>query len=341
MGAAPARKPAALTVIAGGRAAAPAGDGDGAVARAGYGRAAAEYAAAARAPATTRAYASDWHAWEAHCAAVGVAPAAAHAGHLADYLAQKARAGDAVATIERRAAGIRDGYRQRGWPAPEAAADVVRGIKREHAAPPRRARPLVADDMRAIFDAFPARRALSDHRDAALLALGWQAALRRSEIVGLDWSDYGEGLASIVTLRRTKGERTGASATVPLIGARLPAACPVRALAALGHAYGQHDRDWRERPMFRRLTPRGALTDARLTAQSVNLIVRRRAAAAGLPAEGLSAHSLRSGFLSSAAHAGATTWRLMEHSRHKRSSTLDSYVREARRLADHPAKGLI
>ena len=340
MGAAPARAPAALTVIDGGRPA-PAGDDARAVARAGYGHAAAEYAAAARAPATTRAYEGDWHAWEAHLATIGVAPAAAHAGHLADYLAQKARAGDAVATIERRAAGIRAGYRARGWPAPEAAADVVQGIKREHAAPPRRARPLVADDMRAIFDAFPARRRLADHRDAALLALGWQAALRRSEIVGLDWSDYGEGLANIVTLRRTKGERSGASATVPLIGARLPAACPVRALQALGHAYGQHDRDWRERPMFRRLTPRGALTDARLTAQSVNLIVRRRAAAAGLPAEGLSAHSLRSGFLSAAAFAGASTWRLMEHSRHRQSKTLDAYVRNARLLEDHPAKGLI
>jgi site-specific recombinase XerC len=29
-----------------------------------------------------------------------------------------------------------------------------------------------------------------DARDAALLVLGWAAALRRSELVGLDWQEH-------------------------------------------------------------------------------------------------------------------------------------------------------
>ena len=341
MGGAPARPPAALTVIDGGRAAHAVQDLRAYV-RAGDAARIARYADAARAPATRRAYAADWRRWEAHCGAAGIAPRDADSGDLAAYLAMRADAGDAVSTIARAAAGIRAGYREREWPAPAAPAAVLNGIRRKCAAPPRRAAPLDVDAMRAIFGAFPVnKRRLADHRDMALLALCWQAALRRSELVALDWSDYGEGLARTIMLRRSKGERGGAAVTIPLIGARLPAACPLRALAALQHAYGRVDRDWRERPMFRCLSPRGELTERRLSAQSVNIIVRRRAAAAGLPTEGLSAHSLRSGFLSAAAFAGASTWRLMEHSRHKQSATLDAYVRNARLLEDHPAKGLI
>lgn len=350
MGAAPALlRPSALTVIDGGRAA-PASPADaGAAARSGYDEAAARYdaaadryAAKARAPATTRAYAADWRRWEAHCERIGAAPEGA-AGHLRGYLAMRADEGAAVATIARAASGIRAGYKERGWPAPEGAIEAaVQGIKNDRAGErPDQARPLLACDMRAIFRAFPERRGLADRRDAALLALGWQAALRRSEIVALDWRDFAEFPAAAIWLRRTKGERTGAAVSIPVIGADEAAACPIRTLRALARAYARVDGDWRARPIFRRLTPRGGLAPKRLSAQSVTLIVRRRARAAGLDVDGVSAHSLRAGMLTAAALSGASTHRLKVHSRHKQTATLDTYIRDIERAKDHPAIGLL
>jgi integrase len=49
----------------------------------------------------------------------------------------------------------------------------------------RKAKPLLSDDLRALIDGLNPQSA-SRARDAALLPLGWAAALRRSEHVGLD-----------------------------------------------------------------------------------------------------------------------------------------------------------
>ena len=346
MGAVPARAPPALSVIEGGRAA-PANAG--APNRAGFdcGDAAARYAEAARAPATERAYAADWRRWEAWCAALEIAPAAAASGHLADYLATRADSGDSVRTIGRALSGIRAGYKERGLQAPAAPAAVVQGIRRVRTLPPCQARPLLASDMRAIYRrGFPERSSLSALRDLAMLSLAWQGALRRSEIVALDWRDYDEGRPPKIVLRRTKGQRDGAPVTIALIsadggGVRLAAACPKRALATLRRAYARHDPDWRERPIFRSLSPRGDLTPRRLGDHSVTRIVRRRAAAAGLDVDGLSAHSLRAGPLTEAALAGVSPWAIKEHARHKQMRTLEGYVRDIERARRHPMRGLI
>src|SRR5262249_60562337 len=56
----------------------------------------------------------------------------------------------------------------------------------------RKAKPLLANDLRDLIDGLDQQSA-SGARDAALLALGWAAALRRSELVGLDWQKLGAG----------------------------------------------------------------------------------------------------------------------------------------------------
>jgi hypothetical protein len=44
----------------------------------------------------------------------------------------------------------------------------------------------------------------ADARDGALLALGWGAALRRSELVNLDWMKFGDG-AGFVRIEPERG----------------------------------------------------------------------------------------------------------------------------------------
>ena len=53
-------------------------------------------------------------------------------------------------------------------------------------------------------------------------------------------------------------------------------------------------------------SPMGAVEDRALTPQSINLIVKRRCAAAGLDPKGFSAHGLRAGYLTEAARRGVT-----------------------------------
>ena len=55
----------------------------------------------------------------------------------------------------------------------------------------------------------------------------------------------------------------------------------------------------------------------------------------GLDAAAYSGHSLRSGFLTSAAELGASIWKLSEVSRHKSLDTLRGYVRRVDLFKEH------
>ena len=96
-------------------------------------------------------------------------------------------------------------------------------------------------------------------------------------------------------------------------------ACPVEAV-----------RQWLERakitagPVFRPVTKGGRLMDFALTPHSVGMIVKTYVGRAGLNAREFGAHSLRAGFLTSAAMRGASIFKMMDVSRHKSMDTLRS-----------------
>ena len=50
---------------------------------------------------------------------------------------------------------------------------------------------------------------------------------------------------------------------------------------------------------------------------------------------GLSSHSLRSGFLTSAAESGASIWKMADQSRHRSLDTLRGYVRRVDMFREH------
>lgn len=78
-----------------------------------------------------------------------------------------------------------------------------------------------------------------------------------------------------------------------------------------------------------------------LTAQSVALIVKKYADAAGLDVANLSGHSLRAGFITSAADNRASISRIMEVSRHRDPRSVETYVRRADRYNDHAGDGFL
>ena len=80
---------------------------------------------------------------------------------------------------------------------------------------------------------------------------------------------------------------------------------------------------------------------ARLTAQSVADIVKTNAERVGLDPALFAGHSLRAGFLTSAAKRGASIFKMMDVSRHRSVDTLRGYVRDAEIFKDHAGAGLL
>ncbi len=81
--------------------------------------------------------------------------------------------------------------------------------------------------------------------------------------------------------------------------------------------------------IFRRVTRTGAISSP-LTAQSVALIIKKRAQAAGLDPADFAGHSLRSGYATQAARDGHHTTQIADITRHKDQRVLDGYIRAGR-----------
>jgi urease accessory protein len=77
----------------------------------------------------------------------------------------------------------------------------------------------------------------------------------------------------------------------------------------------------------------GDIADAR--------IVQKRAAAVGLDPTLFAGHSLRSGYISSAADHGASLQAIADHATHKKLDTTRGYVQVADAFRDHSGKGFL
>lgn len=144
------------------------------------------YAAASKAQNTRRAYAGAWKAFAVWCQSRGLASLPAAAETVAVYLAERADNGAKPASLDVYLAAISEAHRASGHPSPRDAAPVraVRtGIRRTHGTAQHQKAPATVDTLRRMIAALPA--GILGARDAALLLLGFSAALRRSELVGL------------------------------------------------------------------------------------------------------------------------------------------------------------
>jgi len=297
---------------------------------------AAAFARQDKAPATRAAYRTDFAAFQAFCHSRGVAALPALPETVAAYLASEAEAGLKPSTISRRCAAIRYAHKLAGHEPPtnsEAVKATLRGIHRAIGAAPARKAPAVAEIMRDMAHAASAGR--KGLRDRALLLLGFGGAFRRSELVALDVSDIEETEEGLrVTIRRSKTDQEGVGATIAII--RGGACCPVKALRAWLDAAGIT-----AGPIFRPVRKGGKVREQRLTAKSVCDLVKAYADSVGLDAASFGAHSLRAGFLTSAARRGASVFKMRDVSRHKSMDVLQAYVRDADLFRDHAGAGLL
>src|SRR5262249_61799647 len=94
-------------------------------------------------------------------------------------------------------------------------------------------------------------------------------------------------------------------------------------------------------PLFRPINKAGTVSVLRLPDRSVANIVTAYAGRAGLDEKLFAGHSLRAGFLTSAAATGKSIFKMMDQSRHKSVDTLRGYVRDAELFKDHAGVGLL
>jgi site-specific recombinase XerD len=87
--------------------------------------------------------------------------------------------------------------------------------------------------------------------------------------------------------------------------------------------------------VFRAVALGGRVSAKALEGDSAARIAKRYASRVGLDAASYAGHSLRSGFLTSAAETGASVWKLSEVSRHKSLDTLRGYVRRVDLFKEH------
>jgi len=295
---------------------------------------------ATRAPATLRAYRSDWADFTLWCRTLGVEPLPALPEVLAAYLSELAQPGDdrapaAVATIERRLSAIAQAHRVAGLPSPRSdplVAETLRGVRRLLGVAPRgRKAGALTADIKAAVAAIDVDT-LVGLRDRAVLLVGFAGALRRSELVGLDVADLEaapEGY--VVHLRGSKTDQERAGRQVAVVYGQDPRCCPVRAVRAWLIGAGTADG-----PVFRPINRHGTVGPRRLTAQSVALIVKAHMSGLGLPAAEFAGHSLRRGHATSAARGGAPERVIMATTGHRSTRTVRSYIEEGQ-LFDDPS----
>lgn len=302
--------------------------------------AARHYAQKSRADSTWRAYASDWRIFEQWCATAELTalPAQPHTVYL--FLSRQAALGKKPATLQRRLAAIRMVHRAANRPSPHDAvevAEVLAGIRRAVGTAPDQKAPAVAEDVRRMVDACNVTTKVG-LRDRAVLLFGFAGAFRRSELVTLTAADVinDEDRGVAVSIRRSKTDQAGAGQTVAIVREGDSAYCPVAALAAWRAAAGIVDG-----PLFRRISRGDHVRGTALSAQSVALIVKKYASQVGLDPAQFAGHSLRSGFLTSAARNRASLFKMQEVSRHKSLDVLQGYVRDAEKFDDHAGEGLL
>jgi site-specific recombinase XerD len=298
--------------------------------------AAVTYAKAEKASATRKAYGTDFRLFREWCEAKGASALPAAPETVAAYLAHGVAEGAKASTLGRRVAAIRYAHKLASLSVPteaEAVKATLRGIRRTIGATRVKKAPALAGQIKAMVQG--CADTLAGKRDRALLLLGFAGAFRRSELVALDVGhlhETEEGLRVLIAASKTDQEAEGATVAIT----RGAEACPVRAL-----------REWLEAariesgPIFRPINKAGTVSAARLTDRSVANIVKAYAGRAGLDEKLFAGHSLRAGFLTSAAAAGKSIFKMMDQSRHKSVDTLRGYVRDAELFKDHAGAGLL
>ena len=197
---------------------------------------------------------------------------------------------------------------------------------------------LLGSDVVEMLAALDERGGIRAERDAAVIALGFSAALRGGELAALNVTDIEfDTDRAIVHIRRSKTDQTGIGQQIPVIGGE-----KIRPIARLRNWISLLPQGGVQGPLFRRMLPYGhdRIGRARLGYNGILDLVRSAADAVGITGK-VTPHSLRAGFATSAARAGARPDQIMRVTRHRRVDTVMGYIRDADQWSAHAGRGIL
>ena len=201
------------------------------------------------------------------------------------------------------------------------------GIKRVKGSIQKGKKPILINHLKSIINTIDQQKIdeIKKTRDKTILLVGFGGGFRRTELISINYEDLEfvtEGVK--ITIKRSKTDQFGEGMIKGLPYFANEKYCPVINL-----------KKWLELSniksgsIFRRFSKGLALTNNRLTDQSVVIIIKDYLNLAGIESKNYSGHSLRSGFATVAAESGADERSIMAMTGHKTTQMVRRYIKVA------------
>ncbi len=293
---------------------------------------------------TRIAYDKGWRCFECYCTSRKVEPFSATPEEVADFLIELAtrpspKSGKTLSmgTVALYRSGINKRYAEAGMVSPmnhpEVAA-VFKGLSRIKGTASRQVKALREHHIKRMLG--QCADTLIGLRDAAIIAVGFAGALRRSEICGLMVDDIeiirpaerNGSKKMFIHIRKSKTDQEGKGQKIAIPEGKYLR--PIRRLQAWLEASGITGGH-----LFQTMKRGGRLRGLPLHHSDIPRLVKYYAELVGLDSKEVSGHSLRAGFVTSAAVHNARLDKIMEITRHSNPSTVMKYIRDADSFRDH------
>jgi site-specific recombinase XerD len=279
---------------------------------------------------TIRAYKSDFKDFGLFCAQNGFKSLPTEPRIVSLYLTFLSTKDAKISTLKRRLVSIGVIHRLKGLYLDAKHPSIIEnimGIKRRKGSIQKGKKPILINNLKVLINAIDEEinKEIKKLRDRTIILIGFSGGFRRNEIVALDYDDLNfvpEGVK--IDIRRSKTDQFGEGSVKALPYFDNSKYCPVVSL-----------KKWisiskiNSGSLFRRFLKGSKLSEKRLTDQTVALLIKEYLQLAGIDSKNYSGHSLRSGFATSAAEAGAEERSIMAMTGHKSTEMVRRYIKEA------------
>ncbi len=258
--------------------------------------------------------------------------------HLATHPSPRSGIVLSMGTVMLYKSAVNKKYAEAGKPVPAnhpVVGSTLKGLARLKGSAPRKVEALREYHIEAMLQSCP--DTLIGKRDAAIIAVGFAAALRRSEICALTVEDVeflGDESQMWLTIRQSKTDQQGWGQRIAVQDGH--GIQPIKRLKLyLGSA------DITEGPLFQTMRRGGHVRGKPMHHSDIPRIVKHYAALIGLDPKDIAGHSLRAGFVTSAAVHHARLDKIMAVTRHRSPSTVMGYIRDVDAFADHAGQDFL
>ena len=278
---------------------------------------------------TLRAYKSDYKDFASFCVKHGFKPMPSDPKIISLYLTYLSKTSK-ISTLRRRLVSIGVVHKLKGHYLDTKHPVIIENlmsIKRVKGTKQVGKKPILINHLKQIINVINEQKIeeIVKLRNKTLILVGFGGGFRRTELISIDYEDLefvDEGVK--IALRRSKTDQFGEGMIKGLPYFSKEAYCPVTNL-----------KNWlkiskiKTGPIFKRFAKGSALTQYRLTDQSVVLVIKDCLKLAGIENNNFSGHSLRSGFATVAAESGADERSIMAMTGHKTTQMVRRYIRDA------------